>query len=135
MNIEHINPDSLFAYDGFSQAVVVSNGKTAYIAGQTACDKDFNVRGKGSYSIQFREALRNVERAVVGCGGRVENVVKSTIYIKDLTPEVARAFGAAMADALGGRAFPAHAYSLIGVAGLSHPDILVEIQSTAVIDN
>lgn len=133
MAVEHINPEALLEYGGLTQVAVASGAKTAYIAGQTACDKAFNVVGKGSYPEQFREALKNLAIAVRAAGGDVDDIVSSTVYIKDISPDVAQLFAKAMETALDGKPFPAHPHSLIGVAALAHPDILVEISGVAVI--
>jgi enamine deaminase RidA (YjgF/YER057c/UK114 family) len=135
MPIQHINPDNLLKYDPLSQVVVTSGTRTVYIAGQTACDENFAVSAIGDYYAQSVQALRNLEIAVTAAGGTVEQIVSSTVYLKNLGPEVIEQFGRALATALDGKPFPRHAFTMIGIQALGSPDALVEIAAVAVLDD
>jgi len=134
MQHQHVNPAGLLKLDGFTQVVVASGKRTAYIAGQVAVDEHMNLTGKGDYFEQSVSALRNLATAVKAVGGTPEQIVTSTVYLKELTLEVTGLFTRALAVALDGAAFPAHAFSLIGVHSLASPDLLVEISAVAVFD-
>ncbi|MCP4036258.1 MAG: RidA family protein [bacterium] len=134
MEIKHQNPDGLFALDGFTQIVTVENaGKVAYIAGQGAFDADFQLIGSGDLYAQTVQAFRNLRTAVESLGGTVEDIVSSTLYVVEITPEKVEIFARAMAEALDGKPFPPNASSMIGVQGLAAEGMLVEISAVAVL--
>ncbi|MBW2274791.1 MAG: RidA family protein [Deltaproteobacteria bacterium] len=134
MEIERINPDGLFALDAFTQIVTTEGaGKVAYIAGQGAFDAEFNLVGPGDLHAQTVQAFRNLRTAVEALGGQVENIVSTTLYVVEITPEKVNIFGRAMAEALDGKPFPANASSMIGVQGLAMQGMLVEISAVAVL--
>ena len=135
MAFEHMNPEELLAFDGFTQVVVAPNrGRVAYIAGQVSCDKSFKVIGEGDYSAQMINALKNVKIAVEAVGGTVDQVVSSTVYVRGLSPETTDLYLRAMAVVLDGKPFPAHSYTLVGVESLAGPGTLVEISAIAMIE-
>jgi len=132
MNHQHINPPELLRYPGLSQVVVAQGRRTVYIAGQVSCDKDYKVIGEGDYFVQIGNALRNLKTAVEAAGGRVRDIVSSTVYVNDYNEVMLKALSEAWAVALDGEPFPAHAYTLVQV-GLGG-QLLVEIASVAVLD-
>lgn len=134
MKIERQNPDGLFSLDGFTQVVTAENaGKIAYIAGQGAFDAGFNLVGPGDLHAQTVQAFRNLRTAVESLGGQVENIVSTTLYLVEITPEKVEIFARAMAEALDGQPFPPNASSMIGVQGLAAEGMLVEISAVAVL--
>jgi 2-iminobutanoate/2-iminopropanoate deaminase len=134
MKIQHVQPEGLFSIDGFSQVVVAPAGRMAFIAGQGSLDKEFNILGKGSHFEQTCNALRNVVKALEAVHAQPSQVVTSTIYVVDLNDDAVAQVSKALGCALDGKAFPAHAYNMIGVARLGHPDMLVEITAQALLD-
>ena len=134
MNVERVNPDGLFVLDAFTQVVTTESAKkVAYIAGQGGFDADFKLVGPGDLHAQTVQAFRNLRTAVESVGGKVENIVSTTMYIVELTPEKVDIFGRAMAEALDGQPFPPNASSMIGVQGLAAEGMLVEISAVAVL--
>ncbi|MBV6422281.1 MAG: hypothetical protein NAOJABEB_00056 [Steroidobacteraceae bacterium] len=134
MTIEHVQPAGLFKAEGFSQIVVGTGQRLAFIAGQGAYDAQFNLIGQGDHFAQTLQAFRNLRAAVEALGGTPGHIVSSTMYVVGLTPAVLERFTSAMNQALDGRAFPPNAASLIGVERLAHPDMLVEISAIALLD-
>ena len=134
MSIQKINPPTLLKFDGLAQVVVAAGGgSTVYIAGQSAYTNTFELVGAGDYRAQATQALHNLRTAVEAAGGTVENIVSSTVYIKGLIGQASEQVMAAMATAIDGKPFPAHAFSMIGVEALSGPELLVEISAIAVL--
>ena len=134
MSIQKINPPTLLKFDGLAQVVVAAGGgSTVYIAGQSAYTNTFGLVGAGDYRAQATQALHNLRTAVEAAGGTVENIVSSTVYIKGLNGQASEQVMAAMATAIDGKPFPAHAFSMIGVEALSGPELLVEISAIAVL--
>lgn len=132
--VEHVNPPGLFRLDGFSQVVVAQGRRTAYIAGQGPFDADMTLIGRGDLHAQTVQAFRNLRTALDALGVGPERVVSSTMYVVGLDDESTRTFVGAMRVALDGTAFPPNASSLIGIARLGHPEMLVEISAIAVLD-
>ena len=132
MNVERVNPDGLFVLDAFTQVVTTESAKkVAYIAGQGGFDADFKLVGAGDLHAQTVQAFRNLRTAVESVGGKVQNIVSTTMFIVELTPEKVDIFGRAMAEALDGKPFPPNASSMIGVQGLAAEGMLVEISAVA----
>lgn len=134
MSIEHVQPAGLFEASGFSQIVIGSGRRLAFIAGQGAYDAQFNLIGRGDHFAQTLQAFRNLATALAAVGATPEQVVSSTMYVVGLTPQTLERFTSAMNQALEGRPFPPNAASLVGVERLAHPDMLVEISAIAQLD-
>ena len=129
-----INPDTLFKMRGFHQVVTSTGTKTIHVAGQAAYDTEMNLVGAGDYRAQTIKAFQNLVLALEAAGASPADVVSSHMFVKGLCPEVTGQFIAGMNEALNGEPFPANASSLIGVAALADPEMLVEISAVAVVD-
>ncbi|RDK08005.1 RidA family protein [Cupriavidus lacunae] len=134
MTKQHLNPPGLLSFPPLSQVVVSTGSKLAFIAGQTACNAQFEVLGGNDYHLQSIQALKNLQTAVQAAGATVYDIVSSTVYLRDLTPAVAEQFIAALSLAMDGEPFPAHAFTMVGVQALASPDVLVEISAIVAID-
>ncbi len=73
--------------------------------------------------------------ALAAVGATFDNVAKLTMYIVDLTPDKMPAFleGRERACARLG-VTPVPPFTGIGVASLAAPDLLIELEATAVLD-
>ena len=131
--IEHINPPGLLQLDAFSQVVVVSGGRTAYIAGQGAFDQNMKLIGPNDLHAQTVQAFRNLRTALAALGVGPERVVSSTMYVVDLDDAKAGILVAAMNVALDGAAFPPNASTLVGVTRLGMSGMLVEVSAVALL--
>jgi len=131
---EYVNPKTLFPSlpHGFSQIVVASGRRTAYISGQTAWDAQKRMVGGVNLLEQARQALRNVQAAVEAVGGALSDIVSLRIYIVNYQPESAEAVGSALREFFSPGNPPASTW--IGVQALAVPDFLIEIEATAVLD-
>lgn len=134
MSIEHVQPAGLFEAQGFSQIVVGTGRRLAFIAGQSAYDSQFNLVGRGDHFAQALQAFRNLQTALEAVGAKPEHIVSSTMYVVGLTPEVLERFTSAMSQGLDGRPFPPNAATLVGVERLAYPEMLVEIAAIAMLD-
>lgn len=86
-------------------------------------------------SSQVAQALRNTALGLAGAGATFSDVVRLTFYVTQWTPEKMGPFLAgidSVTDELG-LPTPLPPTSLIGVEALFEPDVLVEVEATAVL--
>ena len=110
---------------GYARAVQV--GETVHISGTTGTDPSGKVLAPGDVYAQSVQAIRNIENALKRLGLSLEHVVRTRIFLTqiDRWEEAARAHAEFF-----GEVHPAT--SLIGVARLVDPEMLVEIEAEAV---
>lgn len=135
MAITLVNPEGLMKVGLYRQVSVSTGSKLVFIAGQVACDADGVTVGKGDLAAQVEQCYLNVGTALAEVGASFDNVAKLTVYLVDWTPGKMPLFmeGLARAAAKLG-VTPAPPFTGVGVAALAGPDILVEVEATAVVD-
>ncbi|MFC5139618.1 RidA family protein [Actinomycetospora rhizophila] len=133
MPVELINPSGLPAPDVYRQVAVATGTRTVFVSGQVARTADGAPVGPGDLAAQTEQAYRNVATALEAVGATLHDVAKMTVYVVDLTPEKMGGFGegAMRAAAALGQVTPA--ITLVGVTALGEPDLLVEVEATAVL--
>ncbi|GAA1040624.1 RidA family protein [Virgisporangium ochraceum] len=134
MPVELINPDGLPAPENFAQIGLATGSRTAYISGQVARDAAGNPVGAGDLAAQVEQALTNINIAVEAVGGTFADVAKLTAFVVDWTPDkldLVIAGAVRAAEKLG--IDPVKPVTLVGVAALTEPDMLVEIEAVAVL--
>ncbi len=135
MKIRHINSENLFPSPqfGFTQVVSAQGGRTIHCAGQTAWDKDLNVIGEGDFAAQTKATYENVRIALASAGAEPGDIVRMRTYVVDYKPEYLEPLGIETAAFFGDH--PPPAATLLGVASLTMPEFMIEIEVTAVIDS
>ena len=111
---------------GYSRAVRVGNA--VYVAGTTATDEKGNIVGKGDPYVQTRQALRNIEAALIKAGATMKDVVRTRVFVKDI--EDWDIVGKAHCEVFG-EIRPAS--TMVQISGFVDPKMLVEIEVDAVI--
>ena len=109
---------------GYSRAVKV--GKRIYVSGTTATDERGEIVGEGNAYAQTVQALQNIERALKKAGGSLKNVVRTRMFVTDISrwQEYGRAHGEFF-----GKVRPAA--TMVEVASLISPKMMIEIEVDA----
>jgi enamine deaminase RidA (YjgF/YER057c/UK114 family) len=134
MTVEPINPPHLGRPLGYAHAIRV--GSLLFLSGQIGGEALPNGRHRLvslDFAPQFERALQNVVELVKAAGGRPENLVEMTVYVKDM--ETYRSARPALGDIwkrVLGRHYPA--MTLVAVADLFEPDALVEVRAIAALE-
>ena len=100
-----------------------------YCAGQTALNENAKPRQEGDIGAQTSLALDNLEAVLKEAGMTLSNVVRLTVYTTDVDAMIQN-FGVLVSRLDAAEVKPAQ--TLLGVARLAYPELLVELEATAV---
>ena len=111
---------------GYSRAVRVGN--IIEVAGTTAVDEQGEIVGLNNPYEQTKYILAKIEKALIEAGASMKDVVRTRMFVTDISKweEIGKAHGEFF------RAIKPAA-SMIEVKGLINPDLLVEIEVTAIV--
>jgi 2-iminobutanoate/2-iminopropanoate deaminase len=118
----------------FSEAVTVQGlgaGKFVFLAGVGAEDENGprgNIRHHGDLVAQCEYAFDKIKRVLAEHGANMNHVVKVTSYLTDMRNRVP--YGQCLTKNFGDAPLPVH--TLIGVAALAFPEMMVETDVTAI---
>lgn len=111
---------------GYSRAVRVGN--IIEVAGTTATDGDA-VAGKGNMYEQTKFIFLKIEKALLEAGGCLKDVVRTRMYVTNITKweEASKAHHEFFKDIK-------PAATMVEVSALVNPDLLIEIEVTAILE-
>ncbi len=132
MGLEHIHPEGLVNLPTYTQVVSATGTKTIYISGQVAWDDEARVVGEGDFAAQANKAYENLAVALEAAGATPADVAKMNVYIVNYDPSMVRAWNNARKALFEGTTAPAT--TLIGVAALAAPELMIEVEAIAVLD-
>jgi enamine deaminase RidA (YjgF/YER057c/UK114 family) len=118
-------PDDLPRPAGYSHVVTIPPGRLVWTSGQVPIEADGSLAE--GWEAQTRTAFANVGRALRAAGADWPDVVKLTIFVVDVSElQTIRA----VRDEFVATASPPTS-SLVQVAGLFRPDVLIEVEAVA----
>ncbi len=109
---------------GYSRAVRVGN--RIYVTGTTATDENGGIVGIGDAYAQTIQVIKNIERALRALDAGLENVVRTRIFVTDISrwEEYGRAHGEFFREIM-------PATTMVEVSKLIEPEMLIEIEADA----
>lgn len=135
MSIRLINPDGVVTVPVHHQASVATGSRIISLAGQVSWDENGQLVGKRDLAAQSEQAYLNVARALQGVGATTDDITQVTVYVVGYNPDAGKQVMEGRrraADRLG--VDFQHPGTFVGVTSLFHPDYLIEVQATAVVD-
>ena len=129
MTRERISPEGVHEARGYTPVVRATGSRMVFISGQVGVTPDGTVAD--GLEAQARQAFANLRTALAAAGATPADVAKITTFVVDYSPEKRAAMSAGRGDFWEGE-WPAS--TLVGVQALAIPEILIEVEATAVLD-
>lgn len=128
-----INPSALARPRGFSHGILVTGGRLLFLAGQTGSDAEGKIGAPGDLVAQYEQVLRNLQIVVETAGGKMQDITKINIFVRDRDDYLARLKPLGKVHrSFFGDYYPATA--LFEISRFFQEEALVEIEGLAVLD-
>ncbi|WP_329030460.1 RidA family protein [Streptomyces sp. NBC_01423] len=136
MAVHHFTPHGMLQPVPYHHVAVGTGAKHVHVSGQIARRPDGTPVAPGGLAGQVAQALRNTAIGLAGADATFSDVLRLTFYVTGWAPEKIGDFMAGVGAVAGeiGLPTPLPPASLIGVDYLFEPDVLVEVEATAVLD-
>ncbi len=130
MKKHYLNPQALFHSPYFTHTVAVSGAKRlVYVAGQVSYDRSGQVVGRGDMRAQTEQVFESLSHNLKAAGAGWGDVVKINGYMVGINPQRLTEYRETRTRYLVPGKLPAS--TLVGVASLVHPDLLLEVEVIA----
>ncbi|MFC0503699.1 RidA family protein [Micromonospora costi] len=113
-------------------ATVEPPARLVFTAGACPLDGEGRTVAPGDHAAQTRQVMANLATALAAAGARLDDVVKTTVYVASPRQEDLVAVWQVVRDAFGDHEPPS---TLLGVAVLGYSDQLVEVEAIAAVRN
>ena len=132
MALERINPPEIYKPNKniYTQVIKATGSTQIFLAGIVPFDQNQNIIGIGNMQLQVVQVLQNINCALKSASSSIADVVRINVlttdvdlYIQEGAPEVIHFFG---------KTKPVS--TTYQVSRLVHPDWMVEIEATAIVD-
>lgn len=134
MSVQLLNPNTLPQAEVYAQLSIAEGSKLVFVSGQVARDASGAPVGEGDLAAQTEQAYANVHAAVTAAGGSFADIAKLTVYLVDWEPSKMPQLAEGAVRAAQRLGFDlVRPITLIGVAALGEPDLLVEVEAVAVL--
>lgn len=136
MPVHRFTPEGMMQPAPYQHVAVGTGTRHVYVSGQIARGADASPVSTGDLAGQVAQVLRNTALGLAGAGATFRDVVRLTFYVTQWAPEKIEAFMGGVEEVTDeiGLPRPLPPTSLIGVAYLFEPDVLVELEATAILD-
>ena len=131
MITDRIDPPELLKIPEIVNVSIATGTRIIHISGQTSVDIEGKVVGT-THLEQSRHAFQNVRTALDAAGATLADVAKFNIYMVDYSWDALEALMTAAKEVFGDD-YPLTANTLVGVASLWLPELLVEVDAIAII--
>lgn len=136
MAVQRFTPEGMMQPTPYHHVAVGTGTRHVHVSGQVARRADATPVAPGDLAGQVAQVLRNTAAGLAGAGATFGDVLRLTFYVTAWEPGKIDAFMAGVAGVAEeiGLPTPLPPSSLIGVDYLFEPDVLVEVEATAVLD-
>ncbi len=107
----------------------IKSGPLVFVAGTTSLDSRGRIQGRNAAE-QTTITMRKIDAALKSAGARMADVTRMTIYVTDI-----RDMGAVTKAMAKGLKRSGITSTLVAVSALAVPGLLVEIETTAVVES
>jgi enamine deaminase RidA (YjgF/YER057c/UK114 family) len=129
---KYTNPDAVSKPANYTHVVEATGSRIVFVSGQVPLDRDGNVVGSGDLAAQAEQAFQNLQACLASAGATFADVTKITTFIVGYQAFRDRPIlGAVRQKYLPAENPPAS--TLLGVQSLATPEIMIEIEATAVL--
>ncbi len=127
-----VNPPELARPRGFSHGILATGGSLLFLSGQTGSDAEGQIVAPDNLVAQYEQVLRNLKTVVEVVGGKMQDIVKINIFVRDRDDYLAhlKPLGAVHKSFFGDY-YPATA--LFEISRFFQDEALIEIEGIAII--
>lgn len=134
MSVSLLDPIGLKKPTTHYHVAVGTGTRQVHVAGQVALDRNGELVGKGDLAAQVAQTFRNVAIALEAADATFAEVVRLRIYVAGWSPDMMPAFSDGIRRVAEELNIGQPPTSMIGVSMLFDPEVLVEVEATAILD-